>query len=63
MKSFIEKSMSILIEASKNIQLEHSVRKALSVVQTLAEFLDRYEGKKPIKPEMKSNFMMQYQSF
>ena len=49
--------MSVLLEASNDIESKKAEQKALSVVQTLAQFLDRYEGKKPIKPEIKlSNF-------
>lgn len=52
--------MAVLMDASNNIQSENSEQKALSVVQTLSEFLDRYEGKRPIKPEMKFSSYYSY---
>lgn len=62
MQGFIDRSMSILRDSTKAVVDDGSVLIALSVVQVLAEFLDRYEGKKPIKPELKPA-VMQYQHF
>lgn len=60
MQSFIDRSMSILLEASRADQGPSSERTALNVIQVLSEFLDRYEGRKPVKPELKVA-AMQYQ--
>jgi hypothetical protein len=62
MQSFIDKSMSILVQASTDTASPAPERKALNVIEALAQFLDRYEGKKPIKPELKS-VAMQYSHY
>jgi hypothetical protein len=62
MQSFIDRSMSILMQASDDAQAPGAERRALSVIEALTEFLDRYEGKKPIKPELKA-VAMQYSHF
>lgn len=55
MKSFIDKCMTLLLEFSQKVQESHEdLGKCLGIVNTLSEFLDRYEGKKPVKPELKS---------
>jgi hypothetical protein len=54
MQSFLDRSMALLAQAGNDNQAPGAERKALSVVEALAEFLDRYEGKKPVKPELKS---------
>jgi hypothetical protein len=54
MLSFLDRSMALLAQAGNEGQAPGAERKALSVVEALAEFLDRYEGKKPVKPELKS---------
>mmetsp|Transcript_4486 Transcript_4486/g.6712 ORF Transcript_4486/g.6712 Transcript_4486/m.6712 type:complete len:183 (-) Transcript_4486:4974-5522(-) len=48
--AFVEKSMQMLIKVGEN---EGSQQKVLSILSSLTDFLDRYEGKRPIKPEMK----------
>lgn len=62
MQGFIERSMSILGDATKSETGNDSALTALSVIQVLSDFLDRYEGKKAIKPELKPA-AMQYQHF
>jgi hypothetical protein len=54
--------MRILVEASEDIKGLGAERKALSVIQVLAQFLDRYEGIKPVKPELKT-LAMNYSHF
>lgn len=51
MGSFIEKCM-------QNLKEIKSEARALNVIRTLSEMLDRYEGKKPIIPDYKSAAMM-----
>jgi len=53
MKSFIDKSLNMLEETSKQVPSADTEQKALNIVQLLSSFLDKYEGKKPIKPEMR----------
>lgn len=62
MQGFVDRSMSILREASKADSQAGTNRSALSVVHVLSDFLDRYEGKKQVKPELKQA-AMQYQHF
>ena len=54
MDTFIDRSMNVLLNASKAEPGTGAERKALNVIQVLTEFLNRYEGKKPIKPDLKS---------
>ena len=49
MEAFIQRCMSFL---KTNSDQSNSV---LNIIQILSEFLDRYEGKRPIKPEVKPN--------
>lgn len=60
MSKFVQRAMEVLTDASNNIKNDNSEQKALSVVQALSEFLDRYEGKRPIKPEMKFSSYYSY---
>jgi hypothetical protein len=53
MEAFLDRSMSTLATASSDLSQEGAARNSLSLVQGLIEFLDRYEGKKTIKPELK----------
>ena len=53
MEQFIDKSMAMLEETGKEDASAAVEQKALNVVSLLSSFLDRYEGKKPIKPEMR----------
>lgn len=59
MSAYLDRSMSSLASASSDLSQEGSTGKSLGLVQGLIEFLDRYEGKKPIKPELKQ-MAMQY---
>lgn len=63
MQKFVEKAISILLEASSDLENGNAELRALSVIQGLAEFLDRYEGKRPIKPEMKFSSYYSYNLF
>ena len=57
MEGFIAKCMTYLKNNSDNST------SVLNIVQILSEFLDRFEGKKPIKPEYKSNSWSQVQTW
>jgi len=54
MLSFIDQSMKLMVELGGEIKAEGVERKLMSLIQVLSEFLNRYEGKKPIKPELKA---------
>ena len=54
MLSFIDQSMKLMVELGGEIKAEGAERKLMSLIQVLSEFLNRYEGKKPIKPELKA---------
>jgi len=53
MEAFVDRSMQMLLDTSKEPRSEVTERKSLNVINVLAEFLDRYEGRKPIKPDYK----------
>jgi hypothetical protein len=59
MQNYLDRSMGLLAAASSDLAQEGSASKSLSLIQGLIEFLDRYEGKKPVKPELKQ-MAMQY---
>jgi len=43
-----------MVELGGEIKAKGAERKLMSLIQVLSEFLNRYEGKKPIKPELKA---------
>ena len=63
MQQFVQKAISVIVEASNNMDSKRAEQKTLSVVQILSQFLDRYEGKKPIKPDLKFSNFYNYQMF
>ena len=64
MQGYIDRSMSILQNATQTDAKGTADKEltALSVIQVLSDFLDRFEGKRPIKPELKP-MGMQMQQF
>ena len=53
LSSFIEKCMKVLLQYKDQMEKGDIAFKLLNVVKILSEFLDRYEGKKPRKPDIK----------
>lgn len=43
-----------MLELSETIKEQGAEAKLLGIIQVLSKFLNKYEGKKPIKPEMKA---------
>jgi hypothetical protein len=48
MRAYLDRAMSLLAEYQEGTE-----RKARSIIQAVIDLLDRYEGKKPIRPELK----------
>ena len=55
MEKFIDTSLAAL-ESILGFG-DEGQRKALNVIQIVDKFLDRFEGKNPIKPEMRSTYL------
>jgi hypothetical protein len=54
MLAFIDRSFKSMVELSETIKSEGAEAKLLGIIQVLSKFLNKYEGKKPIKPELKA---------
>lgn len=61
MLAFIDRSFKLMAELSRDIKADGSELKLLSIIQVLSKFLNKYEGKKPIKPELRA-LAMQFSS-
>lgn len=54
MLAFIDRSFKSMVVLSETIKSEGAEAKLLGIIQVLSKFLNKYEGKKPIKPELKA---------
>lgn len=54
MLAFISRSFKLMVELSRDIKADGSEPKLVGIIQVLSKFLNKYEGKKPIKPELRA---------